>query len=68
MNREQTMEAKYGGKEALKKKRQEWQRKSRENPNVQKGAHRGWFKILKEEDPQRLSEISKDAIRKRYQT
>jgi hypothetical protein len=59
--REETLEAKYGGKEGLAAKRREWQLKSRANPNTKKGG----FKWLKENDPAKLKELSREGVKKR---
>jgi hypothetical protein len=59
--REETLIAKYGSKEALAAKRREWQLKSRANPNTKKGG----FRWLKENDPAKLKELSREGVKKR---
>lgn len=56
---EAAMLAKYGSAEEVKKKRQEWQAKSRQNPNTKQGG----FKKL---TPEQRHEISLKGHAKRW--
>ena len=67
MGREEALERRYGGKEGLKKMRQEWQRQSRQNPKVAKG-HDGptGFRMMHRQDPDAFREMSREAAKKRW--